>query len=244
MSGSDILTLIVVLIILFYAFGGLKNGFVRTLMSMVFFIVAAAVVYFASPYVKDFLREKTGVYEVIEKKCQDVFDLEELLENSGLKENAAIVQKEQEQLIDNLPLPEILKKQLQKNNNSEGYALLDVSGFEEYVAGFMANLVLTVLAYVITFLLAVLILRGIMLMLDIVTALPVLKGLNRLMGFLLGSIQGIGVVWLLFLVLTVLGSSELGGKLLMMVSESPVLSFLYDNNIFLRILLGMSGGIV
>ena len=131
MSGSNILTLIVILIILFYAVKGLKNGLVRTLISMLFFIIVAAAVYFASPYVKDFLKEKTGVYEVIEKKCQDVFDLEKLLENSGLKENAAIVQKEQEQLIENLPLPEILKKQLQKNNTSQGYALLDVSGFED-----------------------------------------------------------------------------------------------------------------
>ena len=214
------------------------------MISMLFFIIVAAAVYFASPYVKDFLKEKTGVYEVIEKKCQDVFDLEKLLENSGLKENAAIVQKEQEQLIENLPLPEILKKQLQKNNTSQGYALLDVSGFEDYIAGFMANLLLTVLAYVLTFLLAVLILKIIMLMLDVVTTLPIIKGLNRLLGFFAGGIQGVGVIWLLFLVITLLGSTEPGGRLLIMIGEGRVLSFLYDNNLFLRILLGMSGGMM
>lgn len=238
MSGSNILTLIVILIILLYAFGGLKKGFVRTLMSMVFFILVAVMVYFANPYVKDFLSEKTPVNEVIEEKCRDIFSLEQLLENSNIEENLLAAQKEQEKLIEALPLPEVLKKQLQANNNSEGYALLDVSGFEEYIAGFMANLVMTVLSYVVTFILAVLIVKIVMLMLDVVTALPVLKGINRLLGFGIGGVQGVCVVWLFFLVITVLGSTDMGNKLLIMINESSVLSFFYDTNIFLRLLMG------
>ena len=153
MSGSNILTVIVLLIILLYAFGGLKKGFVRTLMSMLFFVLVAVVVYLANPYVSRLLKEKTPVYEIIEEKCREIFTLEHLLEESGNAEKLAEMKAEQEAFINSLPLPEVLKEQLSANNDAAGYASLAVADFEDYIAVFMTNLVITVLTYVVTFLL-------------------------------------------------------------------------------------------
>jgi len=38
------------------------------------------------------------------------------------------------------------------------------------------------------------------------------------------------------------GSTDPGQKLLRVISESPVLSWFYDGNLILRILMGMFGG--
>ena len=241
MSSANILTLIVILIILFYAFGGVRNGFIKSLLSMVFFILAAVLVYFANPYVSGFLKNQTPVYAVLEEKCQEIFDVEKLLgKEIGTEEPS---RTEQTEMIESLPLPDILKEQLTENNNDVGYLKLAVTNFEEYLAGFMANLILTVLSYVVTFLLAGLVLKLLMGALDVLTELPVLKSINRVLGFLLGSIQGLCVVWVLFLVITILGSTDMGSKLLGMISESSLLSFFYDTNIFLKVLVGIIGGL-
>ena len=208
---------------------------------MVFFILAAVLVYFANPYVSGFLKNQTPVYAVLEEKCQEIFDVEKLLgKEIGTEEPS---RTEQTEMIESLPLPDILKEQLTENNNDVGYLKLAVTNFEEYLAGFMANLILTVLSYVVTFLLAVLVLKLLMGALDVLTELPVLKSINRVLGFLLGSIQGLCVVWVLFLVITILGSTDMGSKLLGMISESSLLSFFYDTNIFLKVLVGIIGGL-
>lgn len=209
---------------------------------MVFFIMAAVLVYFANPHVSSFLKEYTPIYGLAEGKCQEIFTVENLLgEDSGSEVDSSRV--EQTKIIDNLPLPDVLKEQLTENNNDAGYVKLAVSNFEEYIAGFMANLILTVLSYVVTFLLAIIVLKLLMLMLDAITELPVLKSVNRILGFLVGGLQGVCMVWLLFLVITILGSTDMGSKLLSMISESSLLSFFYDTNIFLKVLMRIIGGL-
>lgn len=248
MSSTNILKLIVGLIVLLYALIGFRKGFIRTLMSMAFLIMAAALVYFANPYVSSFLKERTPAYDIIEKKCSDIFSLDQLSrfvegESGEADTERELTRIEQTKLIDKLLLPDILKDQLAENNNASGYAKLAVSSFEDYIAAFMANMALKLLSYLVTFLLAVLILKLLIMTLDVVVKLPLLKGMNRGLGLVLGAIQGICVVWLLFLVITLLGSTDIGGKLLILIGDDGMLSFLYDSNIFLKLLMGIFGGI-
>lgn len=243
-----ILTAMVLLIVLTYALGGYRKGFIKTLLSMVFLILAVVLVYFAGPYVNRFLKEQTPVYEVIEKRCQTVFNLENLArlqadgETEPTEPEMELTRIEQSKVIERLMLPELLKNQLIENNHASGYAKLAVTNFENYVAAFMANLVVTALAYVVTFLAAVLFLKIFGGLLGIITELPGVRGMNHILGFFLGAVQGVLAVWILFLILTMFGSTDPGQKLLRVISESPVLSWFYDGNLILRILMGMFGG--
>ncbi len=248
MKSEMILTAMVLLLVLFYALGGYRKGFVKTLLSMAFLILAVVIVYFASPHVSRFLKEETPVYEVIEKRCQTIFTLENLtkLQSDGLEEaeetESELTRMEQSRVIERLMLPELLKNQLIENNHPSGYAKLAVTNFENYVAAFMANLVLTALSYVVTFLTAVILLKILGGLLGMITELPGVRGINRILGFFLGALQGVLVVWIFFLILTMFGSTDLGQKLLSLISESPILSWFYDGNLILKILMGMFGG--
>lgn len=245
MNSTNILKLIVGMIILLYALGGYRRGFIRTLMSMAFLIMAAALVYFANPYVSGFLKEDTPVYDMIEDKCGEIFRLENLYKFRGDEEDGGEVETDnptridQAKIIDKMILPDIIKDQLMENNNSSGYAKLAVSDFEGYIAAFMANLVLRIFSYVVTFLLAVLVLRFLMMTLDIAASLPILKSVNRILGLVLGAAQGICVVWIVFLVITVFGSTDAGSRLLVLIGQDSVLSFLYNTNIFMKLLMGV-----
>ena len=243
MDSTMVLKIIIGLIIFLYALRGMRKGFIRTLMSMAFLIMAAVLVYFANPTVSSFLKED---------KCRDIFSMKNLSRLSGKKETASEEENdirteptriEQAKIIDSLALPDLLKTQLAENNNASGYASLAVSGFEGYLAAFMANLVLRVLSYMITFVLAVLILKLLVMTLDIVAELPLLKGVNRVLGLLVGTAQGICVVWILFLILTVMGGTDAGSRILILISQDKVLSVFYDTNIFLKLLMGMFGNL-
>ena len=53
---------------------------------MIFFVLAAVLVYLANPYVSGFLKEHTPVYEFIDERCQEVFTLENLKNQVGNQE--------------------------------------------------------------------------------------------------------------------------------------------------------------
>ena len=252
MNSTMVLKIIIGLIIFLYALRGLRKGFIRSLMSMAFLIMAAVLVYLANPAVSSFLKEKTPVYAVLEDKCGDIFSIKNLSRLRGEKESASDEENEsrteptrieQAKIIDSLALPDLIKTQLAENNNASGYASLEVSGFEKYLAAFMANLVLRVFSYMITFFMAVLILKILAMTLDIVTELPLLRGVNRTLGLLVGAAQGICVVWILFLIITIMGGTDAGSRILILISQDKVLSLFYDTNIFLKLLMGMFGNL-
>lgn len=73
-------------------------------------------------------------------------------------------------------------------------------------------------------------------MLDAAAHLPVLKETNRKLGAAAGAIKGIVVLWLAFYLISLFGSSEQGAAA-GYIDDSIVLSFLYQNNILLVIIM-------
>lgn len=137
--------------------------------------------------------------------------------------------------IEDADLPDIFKNLLLENNNSEVYQKLGVTTFAEYVSKYFAKLVIEIIAFLVTFLFATIVIRAIVFALDFVTALPVLGILNRLAGVLVGSTISLIIVGILFIVITLLYTTTVGKQAMQMIREDQVLSFLYDNNIIMKI---------
>nr|WP_294492765.1 CvpA family protein [uncultured Mediterraneibacter sp.] len=142
------------------------------------------------------------------------------------------------QEIENAPLPQFLKDQLLENNNSTIYDELGVQSFPNYVAAYISRLVLNLLAFLVTFLLAIIIVKALMFAVDIIGELPVLGLVNRIAGGALGLALAVVVVWIGFLVMTLAYTTEAGQACFEMVEQSSVLRFLYDTNPLLIRLLG------
>ena len=71
--------------------------------------------------------------------------------------------------------------------------------------------------------------------LDFVTALPVLGILNRLAGVLVGTTISFVIVGFLCIVISLLFTSTIGKQAMGIIREDQILSFLYDNNIIMKI---------
>lgn len=150
-------------------------------------------------------------------------------------EGAEIPREMQMEAIQNADLPDVFKNLLTVNNNSEIYKQLGVETFAQYVGGFMAKLFIDIVSFLCTFLLVTIILRAIVFALDIVADLPGIGVVNHLAGALLGVAGALVVVWLMFLIITLMFTTSIGKEMFRMIEASGFLQVLYDYNPVLKL---------
>lgn len=163
-------------------------------------------------------------------------------DNSGIEkviENAEIPKELQETAIKSADIPEIFKTMLLKNNTETMYKKLGVTTFAQYVGAYLARMIINVVAFLITFIIVTLILRAIIFALDIVTELPVLGCLNRIAGAGLGIAIALVIVWVAFIILTLLYTTTVGHGVYTMIQNNTWLKLIYDYNPLMKLAVGM-----
>lgn len=151
---------------------------------------------------------------------------------------------EQTKFIESLPLPQSIKDQMETFNNDNGYAKLGATDFGSYIINYFASLIMNILAYAVTLLVSWLIIRMIIGTLSIFRMLPIVGLADRVLGLVLGLIQGILIVWALFLVLSMFATTQVGADLMAEINRTPFLSTLYNMNPFLKSAAGAIKGIM
>lgn len=73
--------------------------------------------------------------------------------------------------------------------------------------------------------------RVIVTSLDIIAKLPILKTLNRLLGFVAGLAQGVVFVWIMFMIASIFSTTTFGIWVETMSSANPYVAALYKNNL-------------
>ena len=136
-------------------------------------------------------------------------------------------------------LPGLLTSGLTQNNTAEVYQYLSVSTFSDYIAQYLARMAVNGISFLISFILASLLISSITWVLDLVARLPVIKGANKIAGAAFAAAKYILILWIVFLVLTVLCNTEIGETCLKAVKQHTVLSWLYDQDILIRIFMNI-----
>ena len=72
--------------------------------------------------------------------------------------------------------------------------------------------------------------------LKLLSKIPVLGGMNKMLGFLIGICEGIIVFWVLGIVLVAYGSNDLSALIMNQIKENYLLDFLFNNNVVALIL--------
>lgn len=221
---------VVVGLIVYHVFDGFRRGFIRKSVSMISLILTLAIVTWLTPKVTEFICEKTPIQDNLQKKCSELFLDEDYDEE---------IKTDQVQMIEHMNLPENLKEMILENNHKEAYDLLEVTGFYDYVGAYLASLIIHALAYLLTFIVVWTAIRMVLLALDIVTMLPVLHGINKLAGGFLGAAEGIVLVWIAFLLVTIFCNGDAGREFFHLISENPFLLYLYNSNVIMKTVFGL-----
>lgn len=137
---------------------------------------------------------------------------------------------EQIRFIEDLPVPDFLKEQMVTFNNAAGYVKLGAADFGSYIINYIANLILNILAFLVTLLVSWLIIRLLLGALSVFSALPVIGGADRLLGLAAGVAQGVLIVWVLFLILSIFSTTPVGKTMMDEIIRTPVLELLYNMN--------------
>ena len=217
-------------LILYQTVDGLRRGFIRKSVSAVSLILTLVLVTWLTPKITMFIQDYTSIQVSLQEKCSELFLKGEYNEE---------VKTDQVLMIENMNLPENVKEKLLENNNHEAYDLLEVTGFHDYVGAYLANMIISALSYLLTFVIVWTGIRAILLALDIVTMLPVLHGLNKWAGAFLGAAEGVVLTWIGFLLVTILCNGELGQSFFQLILENPFLLFLYNQNVIMKIVFGL-----
>lgn len=205
---------------------GHYRGFLRIAVSMVALIATLVIVRMGSPYMTNFLLQNTGIHAAVERGLMGIAGA------ADVPSAEVELPSGQRTLIEQLNLPEQMKEALIENNNNEVYRLLGVDAFMDYVGAYLTNMVLNVVCSIVLFLVVYIGIRLIMRWLDLLAKLPILSGMNQIAGAVLGGVQGLLIIWILCLVVTVCSATAWGRAVLVQIESTPWLLFLYKNNIF------------
>lgn len=254
MENVNFCLVIVCGILLVCGLSGLVMGLVRKASGIIALILSGILVSILLPVVTETLRHETAVESVIMEKCREVGEglivsflsqkgeeegqsgvLSQSLPETDIASLMKISKADQVRLIDSLPIPEGMRTQITELNNDQGYEKFSAGNFADFLTGYFAALIFNALCFLLTLLLVYLVIRVLFLMADLFTSLPMIGTLNRLGGLLAGLLQGLLIIWALFLILSLFAGSETGMMLLEQIYGEPFLKELYTHNLYLAV---------
>ena len=215
---------------------GHYRGFVRLAVSAVSLVLSLGVVHFGAPSVANLLRSNEAVYQAVEDSVTKFIQKDDEAENEAVDAAPPSVQRS---IIEEMELPEQLKDALLENNNSEVYEALGVSSFTHYVSRYLANSLINIISFFLLFAAVFGGLRVLSVSLNVVSRLPIISGLNRLAGAVLGGAEGIFFVWIAALLITLFSATAIGEIFLNQIESNIWLTWLYDHNMLGSILMGV-----
>lgn len=218
----NILLIIILVVFALSVFGGYRKGFLKTVFSLVSWMIVLFLCNYASPIVTNVLIEQTDIEVVVQTtvdaKISEV--IKETIETSGVGELEAT-------------LPAGLKETLMGEEGNLQDAV--VNGIALDTTSLVTGIV-GILGFVIT----VLVLRIVMMIAEIalglVSKLPVIGPLDKVLGLVCGIGQGLIWCWIILAFVSVLALTGVNTEFATYISQSEVLTWLQDNNVLLNLI--------
>lgn len=219
MNTINYLLLIVVAILIIGLIMGIVKGFTNMLFetaTTLVSIVGAALL--CSPVAKAIIKNEK-IMTGLSDKIASVMKLKDLANKVPSAED----------YLKNINLPDVIKEKLLSGalsgKNDTALNMANVT------AEFIAKLIIYIACFIGLFIVFVIVLKLLDHFFDLLNKLPGLKQANKLLGAILGLVLALFIVWIGFSIITLLGATPVGTKLLENISGNKFLSFLYNNNL-------------
>lgn len=225
MSLSIIFDLIVVAVFVICVAGGMRKGLVKSVYRICSFALAIILsIVLIQPFSK--LLSSTPIAESVRSGITNS------IENAGEGVTAGI-----DDTLSNLHLPSFLQDDISTDylinsaeNADQGFSV------SEWVADALTNKIIGALAAIILFIGIKLLLSLIFYMLDALFNLPVLHGVNKMLGAVLGLVNGAIIIYGLCAVLTLISANEAMTPIMTSIEKSLITRCFYEYNILLNLL--------
>ena len=222
------LSIVVLLILAGYTIYGYQRGMLRVLFSLFSMILTILFVSWATPHISSFIKENTQVYQKIAEACEK--NIQEKVQTQ-MGEEA----EQKEGLLEQygVSLPETFENSFFQKAQEGADTILESSGTYAAMAESIAKFLIDGISFFLALIVCTIFLRFLGGILNIVSKIPVLKGINRVLGLAAGFLQGLILVWLFFYFIAICRIFPFGQELYRYVEDSAYLKLLYDNNLIL-----------
>ena len=132
--------------------------------------------------------------------------------------------------IDKLNVPTKVKDVLKKNDDRKVYDKLGVYTFSDYIASYVTQMTVNSISFIGSFVLVWLVLGILFKGNKILSKIPVLGGVNQLLGAFTGFIFALIIFWVGCIFIIALSTTKTGENLSEMLECSPILVFLSRMN--------------
>lgn len=227
------LLLVVGVIFLTSIIVGYVRGFLKIALSLAVTIASIFLVAAITPHISGWIQESTSIGEGVQNKIEGMFenaggtsvDIKALLDSS---------QDQQIAVIEGAGLPSVIQDMLLENNNNEVYQALGVTTFVDYVGAYVTKLIADIIAFLVAWIAVTIIARVLMGVVGIIGKIPVIGGVNKIAGAVVGVGIGLILVWILLILVTLLYNTAVGQACMQDIAASPILTKLYDGNILMK----------
>lgn len=206
---------------------GWARGFLKVLLSVAGLIVSIMLALYAAPRVSGYVQEHTKLDEVIASYISEELGFDDKMKETTKAQEIEVIRE--------LAIPETLKSNMLDNNNSEMYSALQATGVYEYIAKSIAVVIINAVVFLSLLVIARVFFVTLGKVADGLTKLPIVRSLDKVGGGVLGMIQGLILIWILFLLLSVTSASSISYEMIASIRQIPLLKLLYDNNLILDI---------
>lgn len=225
MTGWEVcmntLTIVVIAIIAIFGFIGHARGFLKMLFSVLSLILTLYVATLISPYISNWL-QNTNLYD-------SVYDGVYTYVNDVIAQSAADNIKT---AMDELQLPENIQHYVLSGET----ALINGTGVAQVISQRLTAMIFDVLVFLVTFIGAMVIIKLLFAAVNLMSHLPIIHGINKIAGLIIGVLEGLVVVWIFFIVISLMSSSDFAYDMYRQINESAFLTFLYNRNVVMNLL--------
>ena len=234
------LLICVIGILVVCALEGYFRGFIKIVFSLLAMIITLAVVSVAAPKITTYIEENTELDERITEKCLEHVEknAQDRLDREAQEKSEETRQQLEENGISGGELDALMDKAAEAGSDAVHQALAD-SGVYQAMAQKITHFIISLIACIVTYVVVYLVLHIILNVLDLVVKLPVLKGINRFLGMMAGSMKGFLIVWVAFYLIHIMAATEWGTRLVTYIGENEFLAFLYQHNLLVQIFTGL-----
>lgn len=245
---------IVILIFAVFIVIGYIRGLFKSVCKMVLMVCALLLAYLLTPILTQVVIQNTkiddAIYDKVHIKIESYItdkvrkETVELLGYADEQYTQAVVdammqteltRNKQVEIIQEIPFPKFMQDALLEHNNPEEKRELGTSSFFEYLATYITHMVLRAIVFFVLLVVLVVIFTIIVAVVSLATRLPIVNSVNRIGGMLFGALEGVLVVWALFVVIAMAARTSFGVEAYRQITENSFLQMLYDKNILMSI---------
>ena len=210
------------------------RGMIRTVLAFLVIVLTVFVTYTATPVVYQSLHGSANVNNYLQKQSGTV------IENLA---NGIASGTDSTGWMEILPLPEEAQQVIALGDHALIAQMLTQEPTKSTLAIQLANIITRILSTILTAVSVFIILTIIRFILLRIADLPGISALDHFLGFVIGIIKGVVVIWIGLLIIRLIALTGNGTQLVRQVNDSEILTILDNYNMVRRLVMSLIAGL-